>query len=342
VLAHSNDYWNEAANTLAQNHQTLPILEFKHSNLYNLSFHIKWENVIIENSARKLIKTICNAHIIATWSSQNRNQTWAHLYNQIDWNSTWLYLNNNKKRSHKFTNFKLSKLKTFRIKLLHNELPTPIHLHKYYPNLILNNKCFKCNQTDTELHWITKHNSNTLQEIISQSVTEILNTSNLEITQSQVHILQNLIIQHSSLQLSTNSLDNINLYTSLKGLLPHTLVQTIQLYTNSLHIASQITIKLFLKINLKIYEQLWLPYCSEYANWKQQNNIRIPHSNSQQNRRNNQQTIHSLHEPYNSYSPPPQHNQISSSELAIQKISAWPIHWIKYGLSTNFILSNQI
>ena len=276
------------------------------------------------------------------WSSQNRNQTWAHLYDQINWNSTWLYLNNNNKRSYKFTNFKLSKLKTFRIKLLHNELPTPSHLQKYYPNIIPNNKCFKCNQIDSELHWITNHNNNILQEIILLSVNEILNTANLEITQSQLYTLQNLIIHHPSLELSPNIFNTISLYTSLKGLIPHTLIQIIQPYTNSLHIASQLTIKLFLKLNSKIYEQLWLPYCSEYANWKQQHNINILHSNSQSNRRNYQQTSYTSQELYNSYSPPPQHNQISSTELAIQKLSAWPLHWIKYGFSTNSILSNQI
>ena len=220
------------------------------------------------------------------WLSQNRNQQQAHLYDEINWNSTQLYINNNNKRSSKFTNFKLSKLKTFRIKLLHNELLTLSHLHKYYPNTISNNKCFKCNQTDLELHWITNHYTNILQEIILQSVTETLNNTNLEITQSQFLILKNLIIHHPSLQLSTNSFNTINLYTSLKGLLLHSLTQTIQLYTNSVYLASQITIKLFLKLNSKIYEQIWLPYCSEFANWKQQHNIYIPHSNSQQNHRN--------------------------------------------------------
>src|SRR5437868_8357812 len=247
------------ANTLAQNHQTLLLLEFKHANLYNPNFYIVWENTTIEQSARKLIKTICNAHILAMWSSQNRNQQWAHLYDEIDWNSTWLYINNNNKRSSKFTNFKLSKLKTFRIKLLHNELPTPSHLHKYYTNTISNNKCFKCNQTDLELHWITNHYTNILQEIILQSVIETLNNTNLEITQSQFLILKNLIIHHPSLQLSTNSFNTINLYTSLKGLLLHSLTQTIQLYTNSVYSASQITIKLFLKLNSKIYEQICYP-----------------------------------------------------------------------------------
>ena len=109
---------------------------------------------------------------------------------------------------------------------------------------------------------ITNHNNNILQDIISQSVNETLNTANLEITESQLYILQNLITQHPSLQLSSNTFNTISLYTSLKGLLPHTLIQITRPYTNSLHIASQLIIKLFLKLNSKIYEQLWLPYCS--------------------------------------------------------------------------------
>src|SRR5437868_6429826 len=69
VLAHSNDDLNEAANTLAQNHQTLLFLEFKYTNLYNPNFYIICKNFNIKQSTRKLIKTICNAHIIAMWSS---------------------------------------------------------------------------------------------------------------------------------------------------------------------------------------------------------------------------------------------------------------------------------
>ena len=72
-----------------------------------------------------------------------------------------------------------------------------------------------------------KSNTNILQEIILQSVTEILNSANLEITQVQFQILQNLITYHPSLQLSTKLLNTINLYTSLKELLLHTLIQTI-------------------------------------------------------------------------------------------------------------------
>ena len=177
-------------------------------------------------------------------------------------------------------NLKLSELNYYIIILI------LFYIYKYYLNIILNNKYFKCNQTDLELYWITNHYTNILQEIILQSVTETLNNTNLEITQSQFLILKNLIIHHPSLQLSTNSFNTINLYTLLKGLLPYLLTQTIQLYTNSVYLASQITIKLFLKLNSKIYEQIWLPYCSEFTNWKQQYNIHIPHSNSQQNYRN--------------------------------------------------------
>jgi ribonuclease HI len=348
VQAHSDDQFNNIANSLAQNHQTLPYLEFKHSNLYNPNFYLTWEKFPIEQSTRKIVKTICKAHTIAIWSSQNRNQTWAHLSNLIDWNSTWLYLNNNKQHTNTYTNFRISKLKTFRIKLLHNELPTPTHLNKYYPNIITHKNCFKCNQTDSEFHWITCPNTYLLQEIITQSITEVLYSTNLELTSSQLQNLQNLIINHHSLQTYLIPTDSTNLYTTLKGLIPHSLIQTIRPYTNSLHITSQITIKLFLKLNSKLYDQLWLPYCIQYANWKSQHNIHIPHNNirnSTRNRRNNSNNLNNLHTTNNSYSPPYQSystNYILPIDLAIQKLSSWPIHWIKYGYSTNSILINQI
>ena len=109
-------------------------------------------------------------------------------------------------------------------------------------------------------------NINLLQEIIIQTITESLNTVDLEIIQSELQILQNTIIHHLSLQILANFTNTPNIYTTIKGLIPHTLIQTIRHYTNSLYAVAQITIKLLLKLNSTIYEQLWIPYCTQYAN----------------------------------------------------------------------------
>jgi hypothetical protein len=69
------------------------------------------------------------------WLSQNCNSKCLPYTNDIDWNSTWLYLNNNSKCSNLSTSLKLNTIRSFRIKLILNEpllchisIPTTPHL----------------------------------------------------------------------------------------------------------------------------------------------------------------------------------------------------------------------
>ena len=59
---------------------------------------------------------------MALWSSQQHTNEWSHFTHYFDWNSTWLYFNNNQKASNNITNFKLSNLKAFKTKLFHQEI----------------------------------------------------------------------------------------------------------------------------------------------------------------------------------------------------------------------------
>src|SRR5690349_17627628 len=50
----------------------------------------------------------------------------------MDWRSTWLYFNHNQKPSYNLTNFKLNQLKSFKIKILLNELTTYLLYYTIY------------------------------------------------------------------------------------------------------------------------------------------------------------------------------------------------------------------
>jgi len=95
VQAHTDNIFNNMADSLAKQHTFSLPLNFQYTNIYN-PFHIlQWEQNFVELPTRHFIKNICKAHILAMWFSQKRNNEWAHINHHIDWQSTWLYLNHN-------------------------------------------------------------------------------------------------------------------------------------------------------------------------------------------------------------------------------------------------------
>jgi ribonuclease HI len=348
VKAHDNNPLNDEADKLAKNHQLLPKLQLIHNNEYNQYHTLHWENYTVEQHSRRFIKNLCNAHIIAMWSSQNRNSEWLQFTDDIDWQSTWLYINNNSKRSNLSTNLKSNTIKSFRIKLLLNELPTLSRLHLHYPSLITTNQCNYCNSNDNSTHWLYCPNNSTLPNIINTATSQTLQKLLPDLPTFDTFLLTSQLLNTLT---SLNPFNTSNLLPSnliIKGLVPNSLSQLLIPYTQSKSIASQILISLLLTINQNIFDQLWKPYCTQLQQWKLQNNIQIPHTSSKpktkskkiKSKQKQKYTYNctceqpdQLHTPNNSCPP---------IGIAIRKIDIWSTMWIKYSISTNYILSIKI
>ena len=108
------------------------------------------------------------------WSSQNRMNNIIPLSSQINWEATWIYLNNNTNRTSSYTNFTLSNSKSFKIKLQLNILPTLFHLHNLFPEVITSNSCITCHVPEHSLHWIFCPNSTLLTNLIQETITETI------------------------------------------------------------------------------------------------------------------------------------------------------------------------
>ncbi len=143
-----------------------------------------FENPPIELPIRYYIRTYCHAQIYALWASQRRFQQWSQIVQDINWPATWLYINNNQKISNFTHSFQTSTLKSFRVKILLDELPTPHNLHKRNSNF--SPLCHQCNHNSISLHWTTCPSTSHLNNLINSSLLSTLNTSTLDSTQNSI------------------------------------------------------------------------------------------------------------------------------------------------------------
>ena len=107
------------------------------------------------------------------WSSQHRMNSIITSSKNIDWNATWLFLNNNQKRSYNYTNFQLSSSKSFRTKNLLHILPTLSYFYNLYPSFFPNINCITCKQHEQLNHWINCSNNSKLFSIITMQLQKL-------------------------------------------------------------------------------------------------------------------------------------------------------------------------
>ena len=348
VQAHTNDIFNNLADFLANNHASSPILTLNYSNLHNPYFFLKWKNYSIDSPARYFIKKICKAKTIAMWSSQKRNQEWSHFSHHIDWNSTWLYFNNNQKSSSNFTNLKLNHLKSFKVKILLNNLPTHFYFHSIFPNLFLSSNCFQCNLPDSSSHWYTCSSHNSLTQIINSCISETISKFNLNLSTLELNYLKHTISSHPSFSPHPSPLYPYSLHSTLKDLIPIPLIQSVQTFDLSYSLASQLIIQTLLKISNQLYDQIWKTYCINFSTWKRAHQISSNFSHTQSphpyprtltRTRNNFTYNCPCNTPDQLHSDP---NTCPPSGLANRKFDSWSTMWIQYNTSINYILTIQI
>ena len=65
VQAHTDDTFNNMADSLAKQHTFSLSLNFQYTNIYNPYHILQWEQNPVELPTRYFIKNICKAHILA-------------------------------------------------------------------------------------------------------------------------------------------------------------------------------------------------------------------------------------------------------------------------------------
>src|SRR5690242_1602420 len=137
------------------------------------------------------------------------------IANHIDWSATWHYINNNQKISNFSHSFQSSTLKSFRVKILLDELPTPHTLFKR--NHYSSSSCHQCNQISTPLHWVTCPSSALLHNLIDNSLQQIINSTSLGISPELIITIHNQIKHLDSITFNYNQY-TLSINSTLSGL----------------------------------------------------------------------------------------------------------------------------
>ncbi|CAB4406665.1 unnamed protein product [Rhizophagus irregularis] len=151
VKAHSNDYWNDFADSLANSAHTSSsaILITGMDQASPHDFVLSYDDVICESNPRRLLKLYSQTLAMRSLLQLTRFNFIFHLSNGIDyvvdWDLTWCSLHFEPSHDASFTRSHASRHATFKYKLFLDELPTLEKLKLTRPDLYMDElTCRSC------------------------------------------------------------------------------------------------------------------------------------------------------------------------------------------------------
>src|SRR5260364_162441 len=182
-------------------------------------------------------------------------------------------------------------------------LPTLPYINSLNSKYSKHTRCISCSQPKNQFHWLYCTCYNNITQIIQNTITQFAFSEIPDITALQIQQLRTDLFNHNCLNPTwCPSFNTPSFSTTFYGFISIPLIDTISRYS-SYKIASNIAIKILLKIFDNIYDQLWKPYCTALSQWKNSqystlalNTLSIPTSS----------TI-----PSNSYSLSPNHTRLN-------------------------------
>ena len=189
-----------------------------------------------------------------------------------------------------------------------------------------------------------------LNQIIQTSTNQIIFNKLPDLDTYQKNDLIHKILHHPALNPLYILPNTLYPNLTLKELIPKSLITTVQNFDIPYKTASQVIVDILLKINEQSYEQLWKTYCILFSNWKKQQNSPQSQPINKPSTSSNLTTRHTRSRRIYTYSClcglsdqlHTHSNTCPSIGQAIRKINIWSILWIKYSISSNYILNIQI
>jgi ribonuclease HI len=282
VKAHSGIEYNELADMLAKEGCENEIISFNYEGIKKIKYTLSFENKVIEKSCRTFIKEYIAAKGFHEWLSNNRNKKYKtlNLSKEISWEATTRIQKNPGKNN--ITNYEQSKIKSFLIKNLMEELPTIEKLKIRHPDLYKTWNCCLCNEKkETYNHvWLCKNQKELMQKIIKETQEHFnkeingtiiikdnkINNEPNKKNRWQVEEIENLWI----LEENKNKITFIDL---IKGIIPQNLKDYIAKITKSDKKTLSIICDIMHNMLEKIYKEIWLKRCEITVKKEQEKKI---------------------------------------------------------------------
>jgi ribonuclease HI len=261
VDAHTGNYWNDIVDNLAKQSHNSNQLPLQLNSLYldNIVVIPYWKNISIEINLRNFITKLSRNIGFEVWIQLNRNKK--YRYNNVNWASTFLALNEEENTSD--TSFLSSSRKANRIKFLIEELPTVEHMKKRRPDLYNNWLCPCCLNLKEDFNhiWMCSQHKD-----IFVYLAQIFKTE-----------LKNLIVDTTSISCDpdTFDLDDDYIWTPIfdtehltfidlvKGIVPHVLFDKIFDIVKNKKITQDIIDVFLHRLQEMIKQCIWNPRCDQ-------------------------------------------------------------------------------
>ena len=115
---------------------------------------IKFEGKPVYWNLRRFMKQLIKGKIISEWSSQNRIEN-LKKKTEIDWKTTYNGLNIESRPLARYTSTKASIIKSFKVKMMINELPTLLNMYYRDTKKEKDPMCPRCEKEyENQTHWI--------------------------------------------------------------------------------------------------------------------------------------------------------------------------------------------
>jgi hypothetical protein len=218
-----------------------------------------WNNIALEKPLSEIIKTVQRAKSITQWRLLNRNRQWLdhRKTRNIDWAKTYDNLHPSKMTNHTTSEMDHS-IRSFKLRLWNNELPTKNKLHNRCKTMYQNNKCHICNQEETNTHpfFCSKQaviTTSTIKDIMNQEISaRSQQTENKEINKC--------LLKH------VNISDQTILIEITKGIIYKKLTTTVKEFVNTDEVK-----KCIQNIYQAVTEyciQIWKNRCESFIRWE--------------------------------------------------------------------------
>ena len=276
VKAHKQDHYNGIVDKLAKEATSSIKLEDNENRKYTQTYNAFWENKSIQRPLRGFIKKIGQANQFAKWVLMNRNlDLWSEInFNKVDWENTWYNIIMADKITKVDLHYKSSFLRTYKIKLLHNELPTLTKLKMRLPKVYTSNKCPRCYLAEEDIQhvWVCPSNTIKIVEIIEKEIQSTATKIKSKNKQTDIRAVKRKIraLPYFNMQNSECNDKEIRLKHILQGLVPVSLNGTIKEFGISNHNSKKIARKLVGKIVIATREKIWIERCTKTIEWEKE------------------------------------------------------------------------